>query len=752
MICNYTVIICANIFTSNKWFITFEVIMKQLYYQFYSFLKQTLFMKSRVLSAVFLCQLVFISFNIYAQSAMTCGFDDARKKAIAENPDILIRERMQEDYIKEFERNYRKGSRGAREDKIIIPIVFHIVHQGGPENISDAQIYDQMRILNEDYNKLNKDTNIVVSAFDSLVANVGIEFRLAKIDPNGNCTNGIDRIYSVQTYQGNDYSKLNMWPRSKYLNVWVVKTMENGVAGYAYIPSTVAIENANRPMDGIIILQQYIGSIQTANATRSRALTHEIGHYLNLYHPWGSDNEPGVACGDDLVKDTPTTKGSTTCNLNLSDCLPGTIENVQNFMDYSYCSVMFTEGQKIRMLAAVNDTTARRSTLISQANLAAVGVLDSFTSPCPPKAAFSANKSFACLGTKIRFTDNSYNGEVDAREWTISNAVQTVLTDPVIDVDFIQPGWQTVSLKVLNAFGESIATDTMAVYISEAPTVYTAPYSEDFEDEARFKADWTILNPERNRNQFSRTSDASASGNSSVLVNNYYSLQDADIDELISPPIDISGLTNNDLTLTFDYSLATKNTDFSIDLMDSIVVYGSMNCGTQWYQVYNNGKTSLVNGGYKAGYYVPNGPYEVYWKKLKGTIPSTIRAGKEVRFKFQVFSTTKGNNFYIDNINIGNAIVETGILDKTSVSNISIYPNPTTKESMVDIELKEATNVSVTLYDITGSMVTSLVKDQLLNQGSNMVRIDDNATPSKGIYMVGIKSNGVEVFRKLVKQ
>jgi PKD repeat protein len=724
--------------------------MKQLYYQFYSFLKQTLFMKSRVLSAVFLCQLVLSSFNISAQSEMNCGFDQARKKAIAENPEILIREKMQEDYIKEFERHYRSGSRS--DEKIIIPIVFHIVHQGGSENISDAQIYDQMRILNEDYNKLNKDTNVVVNAFKGIVADIGIEFRLAKIDPNGNCTNGIDRIYSVQTYQGNDYSKLNMWPRSKYLNVWVVRTMENGVAGYAYIPSTVAIENANRPMDGIIILQQYIGSIGTANALRSRALTHEIGHFLNLYHPWGSDNEPGVACGDDLVKDTPTTKGSTSCKLNLSDCLPGTIENVQNFMDYSYCSVMFTEGQKIRMLAAIADTVARRSTLTSQANLAAVGVLDSFSSPCAPKAAFFANKTFVCLGTKVKFTDNSYNGVVDYREWNITNAVETFSSDSIIEVDFIQPGWQTVSLTVLNAFGQSVKTDSMAVYVSEAPNIYTAPYFEGFEDEELYKADWTVLNLERNRTKFSRTTDAAASGNASIVVNNYYSLQDADIDEIISPPIDISGLSTSDLSLSFDYTLATKNTDFSIDLTDSIVVYGSANCGATWYQIYKNGKTSLVNAGYKAGYFIPPAPYEVYWKKLTGSIPTTLRSGKEVRFKFQVFSTTKGNNFYIDNINIGNAVVETGILDKTNVSNISIYPNPTTKESMVDIELKESANVSVSLYDITGRMVTTLVNDKQLNQGSNMVRIDDSATPSKGIYMVGIKTNGVEVFRKLVKQ
>ena len=44
----------------------------------------------------------------------------------------------------------------------IIPVVVHVLHQGGPENISDAQILDAMRILNEDYNKQNADTIDVI--------------------------------------------------------------------------------------------------------------------------------------------------------------------------------------------------------------------------------------------------------------------------------------------------------------------------------------------------------------------------------------------------------------------------------------------------------------------------------------------------------------------------------------------------------------------------------------------------------------
>ena len=94
---------------------------------------------------------------------------------------------------------------------------------------------------------------------NTLAADIRIEFRLAQIDPNGNCTNGIDRIYSSLTHAGSDQSKLNQWPRDKYLNVWTVSTIGmSGVAGYAYFPS--ATNSYLYIYDGIIILSNFISS------------------------------------------------------------------------------------------------------------------------------------------------------------------------------------------------------------------------------------------------------------------------------------------------------------------------------------------------------------------------------------------------------------------------------------------------------------------------------------------------------------
>ena len=247
---------------------------------------------------------LFATGSLLAQNSNYCATDEMVKRSLEANPQLKA------DYTAEQERldaldkaAARDGYKESKDEKAmlpvyIIPVVFHVIHQNGTENISDAQIQDEVRILNQDYRKLNPDITAVVSSFTSITADCEIEFRLAQKDPNGICTNGIDRIFSPLTNAADDNSKLNPWPRNKYLNIWTVKTIGTaGVAGYAYLPGTAFPTTA----DGVLILSDYIGSIGTGHASTSRALTHEIGHFLNLQHTWGNTNNPGVACGDDAV-------------------------------------------------------------------------------------------------------------------------------------------------------------------------------------------------------------------------------------------------------------------------------------------------------------------------------------------------------------------------------------------------------------------------------------------------------------------
>jgi len=288
----------------------------------------------------------------YAQRPFSCTTGEMVEKSYQDHPEFLTAHEQLEQFTADYVKNNaaeRTASNSA--PTYLIPIVFHIIHNYGPENISDAQVYDEVKILCRDYRMRNADTASVIPSFQGIRADTKIEFRLAQKDPNGNCTNGIDRVASLLTYKAGDNSKLNDWPSNKYLNVWVVSDIANGAAGYAYFPGTI-----NSAADGVLILSNYIGSIGTSNPTQSRALTHEIGHTLNLYHPWGNSNSPGVSCsGSDQVADTPDTKGWDFCPAPTAAaiCNPPVIENFSNYMDYSYCSNMFTAGQVARMTAAI---------------------------------------------------------------------------------------------------------------------------------------------------------------------------------------------------------------------------------------------------------------------------------------------------------------------------------------------------------------------------------------------------------------
>jgi hypothetical protein len=279
---------------------------------------------------------------------------------------------------------------GGQRSEYIIPVVVHVIYSTPAENISDAQIHDAIDALNEDFNKLNPEWPLTHPAFLPIVADMGIEFRLARLDPNDSCTTGITRTQSTLTYAGDVAMKqLIQWPRQNYLNIWVCACpmgCTSGVAGYALFPAGAHAQPQN---DGIVMRHDYMGSIGTAGGfsnsdMRAHTLAHEVAHFLNIMHTWGGSNTPALATNcssDDNVADTPNTIGQTPSagcsDLDVSTC-GEPVDNVENFMNYAYCFKMFTEGQKTRALAALNSTVAQRLNLWQNGNLVLTGVADGY--------------------------------------------------------------------------------------------------------------------------------------------------------------------------------------------------------------------------------------------------------------------------------------------------------------------------------------------------------------------------------------
>ncbi len=251
----------------------------------------------------------------------------------------------------------------------VIPVVVHVLHTNGSENISDAQILDGLAALNEAYHMPTGDTLGEFPANTVVTADAQVAFCLATIGPQGEPTSGIDRIHSELTNDGtNPAAKLSPWPRASYLNIWVVRSA-GSASGNALSPVDA---DALPEQDGVVILHNYFGSIGTGSPTLRHTLTHEVGHYLDLLHPWDIPTGFGN-CGDDLVDDTPITSVGITCPMNVSVCAPPTVEYLPNFMNFYACQKMFTAGQADRIQACLNSPLAERNSLWTEENIAATG-------------------------------------------------------------------------------------------------------------------------------------------------------------------------------------------------------------------------------------------------------------------------------------------------------------------------------------------------------------------------------------------
>ena len=337
---------------------------------------------------------------------------------------------------------------GNRAEVLVIPVVFHIIHFNGPENISAAQIHDAVDVLNTNFRALNEGTSQVYPDFADLVADVEIEFRLAQKDPNGNCHPGFNRIVSELTYVGDSEMKsLIQWPRNKYLNVWVCE-YANGAAGYALYPGSVA-GGQNSDMDGIVLQHTYCGSIGTANFYRSRTLTHEVGHWLNLRHPWGNSNNPGQPenCDEDDGGRHPQHLGLDLLRhqrrkLWVLGQRPE-LHGVQLLWPHVYARPKATHAHRGA------STTAQRNQLSTQANLEATGVAGP-DNLCAVQ--FVTDRQVICVGDSVKFTDESYHG-VTGWSWEFGDGSSESGAGELYHT-FEAPGSYDVTLTISNEGGD----------------------------------------------------------------------------------------------------------------------------------------------------------------------------------------------------------------------------------------------------------------------------------------------------------
>lgn len=572
-----------------------------------------------------------------------CGFDQNLQQQLKDNP------ALQKEYA-QWRENVRNAVQKIELEKSpagvlqIVPVVVHVIHDNGIGNISEAQVKDGIRVLNEDFVRINEDSSQTRPVFKPYAGVADFEFRLAQIDPAGNPTNGIIRVNSSLTYEADDNTKsVSYWNSSKYFNIWLVNSISGSgqgsiILGYAQFPGWGSWNTY-----GVIMLHSQFGRFGTSSS-EGRTTTHEVGHCLNLYHTFegGCGGSNCFTNGDDVCDTPPTANSTQGCSLTQNLCSndaggssPYTTDvedQIENYMSYDDCQNMFSTGQITRMKAAIANNTTLQS-LISETNLNATGVNSLYD------ADFNADRKVICANQTIKFSDFSYYGQ-NGWTWIFPGGIPFSTSQQNPEVIYNTPGLYDVSLTTTN--GLTTKTKAAAGYILVVSNKDNyLPFSESFESGTVPNSKWYVYNPDNDASAFQQISGTGYSGNSCIKLDNTANSM-GNKDELIVGSFDFTSM----MTVAISFKAAYVQKDTSTK--DKLMVYVSSDCGNSWAPRYAKVGSALASAAAQVSPFIPADSSQ--WKNHSASLTASMLK-ENVLMKF-IFESDEGNNLYLDDINI----------------------------------------------------------------------------------------------------
>jgi hypothetical protein len=208
-----------------------------------------------------------------------------------------------------------------------IKVAFHVIYNtNGVGNIPQSQIDAQIATLNREYSSMG--FSFVLSSVD----------RTASRKWFGLVPGGAEKAAK---------QALAIDPAHR-LNVYTCSPGQN-LLGWSYFPNSYPEDSY---MHGVVFHYASVPGGALSAYNEGETLTHEVGHYLGLYHTF----EGGCNGNGDFVSDTPAEASAYTggqCSLQRDTCPSPGLDPISNYMDYSYdaCMTNFTAGQKARMQA-----------------------------------------------------------------------------------------------------------------------------------------------------------------------------------------------------------------------------------------------------------------------------------------------------------------------------------------------------------------------------------------------------------------
>ncbi|HEY6571956.1 MAG TPA: M43 family zinc metalloprotease [Candidatus Eisenbacteria bacterium] len=224
-----------------------------------------------------------------------------------------------------------------------IPVNFHVIYSGTTGNLTDAQLDAQIAVMNNNFAGKDYNGNPVAGA-----ANTGYTFfrnSVTRTAASGS-KKGWWQMTPGSNAERNAKTSLVVNPTGS-LNFYTCKPGQN-LLGWATFPSSLA---GNPSMDGVVIHYASFPGGPLAPYNLGGTATHEVGHWVGLYHTFQGGCGGDCATTGDLVCDTPAQSTATSgCPAGKNTCAAAGDDPIHNYMDYSTdaCYTNFTAGQDAR--------------------------------------------------------------------------------------------------------------------------------------------------------------------------------------------------------------------------------------------------------------------------------------------------------------------------------------------------------------------------------------------------------------------
>ena len=705
-------------------------------------------------STLKLSLIFFILFSnsfLYSQTPW-CSSAERHADMLQKNPQVASEFQKLMNGLKSHTQNPASQKRAI----ITIPVVVHVIHNGDSigsgENISEDQILSQLEVLNTDFRKRNADTTDIPGIFKPLAADFEIEFCLAQRDPNNFPTTGINRINGLRnTWDINLADQLKaatIWDPNRYLNIWVMSLGGSsastlGYAQFPWMPDTT---------DGIVIDYKAFGTFGDLlpSSNRGRTTTHEVGHWLGLFHTWG-DNSDCIT--DDNVSDTPiqATENYGCPSFPHVSCNNGPNGDMfMNYMDYSNdaCSNIFTHGQKAVVDYFFINSQKRKNILTSDAcipttanerDIAIIELLLPSAEVCSDN--FSPSVRVVNLGSakiKSAVINYQFNSGILQQYFWIGN-IETY-HEAIINLPLqtLPLGDHQFFLEFVNVNGGNDQSNGNNIAeidftITSAGIGKAIPVHETFED-LNLPSLWQLLNPHNDRTWKIDTFSGSAS-NASVMFDNFSTAgvtPKNKRDGLITDEYDLRALARPQVA--FDVAYAKRVPQVN----DSLILYYSLDCGYRWKRFWAKGGAALATASERAVAFIPS-PND--WRQ-EGADLFAAQGHPKVKFMFENFSDG-GNNIYIDNFRIIESTT-TAVADPAEDFPFEVYPNPANEILYVNAKPHLSENFQLTLFHISGKKVLEISEPV-----GHFQKADVSGLPP-GFYLLHLKTEKQHFTRRVI--